>query len=157
METILSNSIEPIAILNVQQLIESNILQEEYSIQSLCYILDKLQKTLTEFPIGNLNKNMENYRYKFYIIRIYCILQLWDPSLKKKFQINLIELKQFQFISKITYLQIKRITIVIGIGNGADRLEDKLINFLQTNSQDVEIEQLIRQLETATHLRKLNI
>ncbi|CAD8176786.1 unnamed protein product [Paramecium pentaurelia] len=51
LETILSNSIEPIAILNVQRLIEFNILQEEYSIQSLFYILDKLQKTLTEYQL----------------------------------------------------------------------------------------------------------
>ncbi|CAD8209689.1 unnamed protein product [Paramecium pentaurelia] len=68
METILSNSIESIAILNFQRLIEFNILQEQYSIKSLFYILDKLQKTLTEFPIGNLNK-------KWKTIDIYFISQ----------------------------------------------------------------------------------
>ncbi|CAD8118171.1 unnamed protein product [Paramecium primaurelia] len=57
----------------------------------------------------------------------------------------------------MTYLEIKRITILIARNRGADQLVDKLINNFQTFFQIVEIEQLIRQLETAAYLRKFNI
>ncbi|CAD8117351.1 unnamed protein product [Paramecium primaurelia] len=57
----------------------------------------------------------------------------------------------------MTYLQIKRITIVIARKKGADQLVDKLINNFQIFFQIVEIEQLIRLLEVGAYLKKFNI
>lgn len=39
------------------------MLQEEHNIEHLFYIHDKLQKTLTEFPVGYSSEKIEDYKY----------------------------------------------------------------------------------------------
>ena len=63
LEIRLALSQEPLAILTTQLLIEFNLISEEYNIDNLFILHDKLKLRLTEFPVGYQSDKIEDYRH----------------------------------------------------------------------------------------------
>ncbi|CAD8126382.1 unnamed protein product [Paramecium sonneborni] len=176
LETFLTISTEPIAILNVQRLIEFYMLQEEHNIEHLFSIHDKLHKTLAEFPVAYSTQKIEDYRY--------IILQSKDelspvtdsdesqdqqtvsrqnkPANRSFIEKEILDGPSSTRIIVIylqngistnnreLLLQLQRIV------NGADPLVDKLITIFLKNCSIPDIDQIIRQLDIAA-ISEINI